>query len=238
LRLATNLTLYTLIGDGGVAASYNRRDASAPVVLDAGVWHHVAVVIYGPTDVEFYVDGAMVDPGSISYAGTGGIMAYANPTAPAYIGYCAVSSPVPYEGVLDEVRFYDRALSPGEIMLLPHFGYDLSLPLPLSERINGEAIIAFRENRTLGIRKVIVFEAVTPWLTRSCTYASPASLPRPSPGSLPARAGSPLTGRDSHPLDDKSKFQGDIASSSPNRPAEPGRTVPPILFLNFPTGLE
>jgi hypothetical protein len=42
-------------------------------------------------------------------------------------------------------------------------------------------------------------------------YASPASLPRPSPGSLPARAGSPLAGRVSHPLDDKSKFQGDIA---------------------------
>jgi hypothetical protein len=35
-------------------------------------------------------------------------------------------------------------------------GYDLSLPLPLFERINAEAIIAFRENRTLGIRKVIV----------------------------------------------------------------------------------
>ncbi len=89
--------------------------------------------------------------------------------------------------------------------------YDPSLPLPLFERINGEAIIAFRENRTLGIRKALVFEAVTPWLTRSCAYASPASLPRPAQGSLPARAGSPLAGRDLHPLDDASKFQGDIA---------------------------
>jgi hypothetical protein len=123
LRLATNLTLYTLIGDGGVAASYNRRDASAPPVLDADVWYHVAVVINSPTDVEFYVDGAMVDPGSISYGGTGGIMAYANPPAPAYIGYGAVTSPVPYEGVLDEVRFYNRALSPGEITMLPEPGF-------------------------------------------------------------------------------------------------------------------
>jgi hypothetical protein len=32
-------------------------------------------------------------------------------------------------------------------------GHDLSLPLPLFERINGEAVIAFGENRTLGIRK-------------------------------------------------------------------------------------
>jgi hypothetical protein len=32
-------------------------------------------------------------------------------------------------------------------------GYDLSSPLLLSEKIHGEAIVAFRENRTLGIRK-------------------------------------------------------------------------------------
>jgi hypothetical protein len=41
----------------------------------------------------------------------------------------------------------------------------------------------------------IVFEATYPRPTRSRTYASPISLPRPSPGSLPARAGSPLAGR-------------------------------------------
>ena len=90
-------------------------------------------------------------------------------------------------------------------------GYDPSSPLLLFEKIHGEAVVAFRENRTLGIRNVITFEAATPRLTRSRTYASPASLPRPSQGSLPARAGSPLAGRDSHPLDDKSKFHGVIA---------------------------
>ncbi len=80
-------------------------------------------------------------------------------------------------------------------------GYDLSLPLPLFEEIHGEAVIAFTENRTLGIRKIIVFEAATPRLTRSRAYASPISLPRRSPGSLPARAplgdyvSSPLTGQ-------------------------------------------
>jgi hypothetical protein len=91
-------------------------------------------------------------------------------------------------------------------------GYDLSLPLLLFEKIHGEAIIAFGQNRTLGIRNVIVFEAVIPRLTRSRAYASPASLPRPSPGSLPARAGSPLAGRVSHPLDDDSKFHEAIAA--------------------------
>ena len=91
-------------------------------------------------------------------------------------------------------------------------GYDPSSPLPLFERIHGEAVVAFRENRTLGIRNVIAFEAATPRLTRSRAYASPISLPRPSQGSLPARAGSPLAGRDSHPLDDDSKFHEAIAA--------------------------
>jgi len=90
-------------------------------------------------------------------------------------------------------------------------GYGLSLPLLLLEEIRGEVVVAFRENRTLGIRDDIAFEAAVPRLTRSRAYASPASLPRPSPGSLPARAGSPLAGRDSHPLDDTSKFHGVIA---------------------------
>jgi hypothetical protein len=90
-------------------------------------------------------------------------------------------------------------------------GYDLSLPLLLFEKIYGEIAIAFRENRTLGIRKVIVFEAMYSRPTRSRTYASPISLPTPSQGSLPARAGSPLAGRVSHPLDDIRNFMESFA---------------------------
>ena len=41
-----------------------------------------------------------------------------------------------------------------------------------------------------------------------------------------------MAGRDSHPLDNETKFQRDIGTSSyPNRPAEPGRTECPILCL-------
>jgi hypothetical protein len=86
-------------------------------------------------------------------------------------------------------------------------GYGPSLPLLLFEKIHGTTVIAFTKFRALGIRKVIVFEAATPRLTRSRAYASPASLPRPSQGSLPTRAGSPLVGRDSHPLDDERSFK-------------------------------
>ncbi len=80
--------------------------------------------------------------------------------------------------------------------LLPHFGLDLSSPLLLFEKIHGEAVIAFAQNRTLGIRNNIAFEAITPRPTRSRAYASPASLPKTvarlttgSGGLTPGRAG-------------------------------------------------
>jgi len=85
-------------------------------------------------------------------------------------------------------------------------GLDPSSPLLLFEKIHGETVIAFAQNRTLGVRNDIAFEATSPRPTCSRAYASTASLPRPSQGSLPARAGSPLAGRDSHPLDDERSF--------------------------------
>ncbi len=85
-------------------------------------------------------------------------------------------------------------------------GPDPSSPLLLFEKIHGEIVIAFTQNRTLGIRNDIAFEATYPRPTRSRAYASPISLPRPSPGSLPARAGSPLAGQVSHLRDDKRNF--------------------------------
>ena len=104
-------------------------------------------------------------------------------------------------------------------------------PYSSSRRNHGEVVVAFRENRTLGIRDDIAFEAAVPRLTRSRAYASPISLPGPAPGSLPARAGSPLAGRDSHPLDDKRSFMESSQPSIPLRPAEPGRTD-----FSIPTG--
>jgi hypothetical protein len=90
-----------------------------------------------------------------------------------------------------------------------------SSPLLLFEKIHGGNAIAFANNRTLGIRNAIVFEATYPRPTRSRAYASLISLPRPSQGSLPARAGSPLAGQVSHLQDNRSKFHGVI-------------TIPPI----------
>ncbi len=56
-------------------------------------------------------------------------------------------------------------------------GLDLSSPLLLFEKIHGEDVIAFTQNRTLGIRNGIAFEAKYPRPTPSRAYASPAPLP-------------------------------------------------------------
>jgi hypothetical protein len=74
----------------------------------------------------------------------------------------------------------------------------------------------------------MVFEATYPRPTRSRTYASPASLPRPSPGSLPARSGSPLAGRVSHPLDDERNL---MESSQPPIPIDQQSLVA-LFFLS------
>jgi hypothetical protein len=89
-------------------------------------------------------------------------------------------------------------------------------------------IVAFRENRTLGIREGIGFGAAFPWPTCSPAYASPAVSPRPAQGWLPARAGSPLAGRDSHPLDNEQSF---MEVSHPPIPFDPQGLVA-LKFLS------
>ena len=62
--------------------------------------------------------------------------------------------------------------------------------------IHGEAVIAFSENRAVGIGDDIALAlgAATRRLTRSFAYSAPASLPSPAQGSLLARAGYGLLG--------------------------------------------
>jgi hypothetical protein len=81
-------------------------------------------------------------------------------------------------------------------------GHDSSSPLLLFEKIYGEAAIAFTENRTLGIRNEIVFEATsTTAHTFACLrFADPvtetvARLTTGSGGLTPGRAGFAPAGR-------------------------------------------
>ena len=103
------------------------------------------------------------------------------------------------------------------------------IPSPPRPKLSPGMVVAFRENRTLGIREGIGFGAAFPWPTCSHAYASPAVSPRPAQGLLPARAGSPLAGRDSHPLDNEQSF---MEVSHPPIPFDPQGLVA-LFFLSI-----
>ncbi len=75
-----------------------------------GVWHHVAGTFDG-NRLLLYVDGSVVK--SMDYTG-----AIAKTTYPVNIGRNSQNTDRLYEGLIDEVRIYDRALSEGEILFL------------------------------------------------------------------------------------------------------------------------
>jgi beta-galactosidase len=84
---------------------------SAQFVVDAsfnGVWHHLAGT-YDGSKVKLYIDGVMVN--EVAYSGS--IML--SPGTPLYIGANADWPDRGYEGAIDDVRIYDRALAGEEI---------------------------------------------------------------------------------------------------------------------------
>ena len=107
-----------LTDDGGVTRlSFRIRDGGASwtaldvTPLDDGVWHHAAGVIDG-TDIHLYLDGILVatQPHAATDIDTTESLAFgADAAGPAWSDY---------EGELDEIAIYGRALSAGEIATL------------------------------------------------------------------------------------------------------------------------
>ncbi len=94
-------------GDNGGAGPSSRRSKHGSTTLAADTWYHVAAVVRGPTDMDIYVNG--VNDGG-SYSGTGSPMVYTS--GPFVIG----RSDAGYaDGIIDDVRFYNRALTETEI---------------------------------------------------------------------------------------------------------------------------
>ena len=122
------LQWYVGIGAGGLA-SFNLSDDDGngqfvagvgATRLDDGLWHHVVLVrdasltANGTTLV--YVDGGDPEATYNTVAYDAGF--FGSPTAPLTIGYLLVNETTPnfrFEGSLDEVALYDRALSKDEI---------------------------------------------------------------------------------------------------------------------------
>ncbi len=98
-RLKTSETTTTLIASGGA--------------LPEDIWIHAAAVYDGST-MELFLDGISVG----STAKTGSLSG--DPGVGVWIGgNPPVASAKPWDGEIDEVRIYDRALTAGEILALP-----------------------------------------------------------------------------------------------------------------------
>ncbi len=84
------------------------------VTVNDGLWHHIAVVRTNSTDGEIYVDG------SLSGSDSGPARSLNN--VPVWIGGPGFTGPFDFEGSIDDVRIYDRALSVEEVEQLHQDG--------------------------------------------------------------------------------------------------------------------
>ncbi len=79
------------------------------VTVNDGLWHHIVVVRTNSTDGEIYIDGSL--------AGSGSGPAKSLSSVPVWIGR-AFTVPAYFDGSVDEVSIYNRALSAEEVKQL------------------------------------------------------------------------------------------------------------------------
>jgi len=113
--------LVATYGDGGGGNPSDRRTKNGTTALDVDTWYHVAAVIKGPTDMDIYING--VDDGG-TYSGSGGSLYY-TANNDSFIGSYGGFSHF-FDGIIDDVRVYDRALFPEEVKELYYEGLSYS----------------------------------------------------------------------------------------------------------------
>jgi hypothetical protein len=107
----SNNTLTIGYGNGGYPGPSSRRGkdgTTAALVL--GRWYHVAAVVRSRTDIKLYIN-AVEDAGK--YSGSAVSVAYST-GGTSLIG-CSNSFTNRFNGVMDDVRVYNKALSAGEV---------------------------------------------------------------------------------------------------------------------------
>ena len=88
--------------------NYNEKATGTASVIN-GKWHHIAATRQDGARVALYVDGQTDGDGN---SGTGVVSANPN------VYFCGVPGGRHFEGLLDDVRLYDRVLSPSEVAAL------------------------------------------------------------------------------------------------------------------------
>jgi hypothetical protein len=100
-------------GDG--QENWSVRSKTGSTTLQSNTWYHVAAVLRDAGNISLYINGQ--DDGGVS-GGSGGPIVYSNDTdSSSQIG-CRNGTEYFLYGAVDDVRVYNRALSPHEIQVL------------------------------------------------------------------------------------------------------------------------
>lgn len=111
----TSRKVRIMYGNGGFGDSA-RRHKLGTSVLEIQTWYHIVGIIEGPVDMKIFING-VEDAGE--YVGSGSGLVYGD--SPGVIGKYNLGSITPYfHGIIDDIYFYDRALSEKEIQILYH----------------------------------------------------------------------------------------------------------------------
>ena len=97
-------------GDGTGSGLSDRRSKFSTSTIENDTWTFVAAVVRGPTDMDLYIDDA--DAGGY-YQGTAGPMIHN--TYDAVVGRKSRWGPEQFNGKIDDIRIYNRALSLTEV---------------------------------------------------------------------------------------------------------------------------
>ena len=104
------------IGDGGVIGPSSRRTKRGISDLEPGQWYHIVGVLRDLTDMDIYIN-AINDSGI--YVGSGDSLAYNDNSGNIGRGDSRYSGPPEYfGGKIDDIRFYNRALTEEEVIAL------------------------------------------------------------------------------------------------------------------------
>ena len=114
LRRGTDRRIYAYYFSGYSHPQARVGYYSVDPVAVAGEWHHLAVVYQGHRNVHIYWDGQEI-AGSYD-DGYGSGMTYSS--APGALGHYHSGADVYLAGLLDDVRVYNRGLSPAEVQEL------------------------------------------------------------------------------------------------------------------------
>jgi flagellin-like protein len=122
--------------------SFHRDDGGGDGVVNDGDWHHIAVTLDDSTGrVTYYVDGSEVHSFTTGHRiGSDDVMSLAQDSDNADYGFGTGTSDF-LEGHLDEVRIYDRVLTPDEIEQLDQkSGIHLTGPKHFTDPASGDSL--------------------------------------------------------------------------------------------------